>query len=78
MPSFDGLIGDSLDLRNCALKYNSGHSAKAYSRVENRIKNVKESAPQICRRNSISNNERIILLSCNAVKIFGIDIRNVI
>ena len=46
MPSFDGLIGDSLDLRNCALKYNSGHSAKAYSRVENRIKNVKESAPK--------------------------------
>ncbi len=38
MPSFDGLIGDSLELRNCALKYNSGHSAKAYSRVENRIK----------------------------------------
>ena len=35
------LIGDSLELRNCALKYNSGHSAKAYSRVENRIKNLK-------------------------------------
>ena len=50
--SFDGLIGDSLELRNCALKYNSGHS--------------------------ISNNGRIILLSCNAVKTFGIDIRNLI
>ncbi len=36
------LIGDSLELRNCALKYNLGHSAKAYSRVENRIKNLKE------------------------------------
>lgn len=32
------LIGDSLELRNCVLKYNLGHSAKAYSRVENRIK----------------------------------------
>ena len=41
------LIGDSLELRNCALKYNLGHSA-------------------------------IILLSCNAVKTFGIDIRNLI
>ncbi len=36
------LIGDSLELRNCALKYNLGHSAKAYSRVEYRIKNLKE------------------------------------
>lgn len=34
--------------------------------------------PKICRRNSISNNGRIILLSCNAVKAFGIDIRNLI
>ena len=41
------LIDDSLELRNCALKYNLGHSA-------------------------------IILLSCNAVKTFGIDIRNLI
>lgn len=36
------LIGDSLELRNCALKYNLGHSAKVYSRIENRIKNLKE------------------------------------
>ena len=45
--SFDGLIGDSLELRNCALKYNSGHSARAYSRVENRIKNEKGLAPNL-------------------------------